>query len=79
MVKVIKAYKQITTTIKSPADIAFEDDRAMTDFRGFYHVADVHTERVNSVQTLEVLEEVITNIQNSLQHRKKVLISQVTA
>ena len=52
-----------------PAD----DERAIADFRAFYALGDVHTKRVKSRKALEVMFEILENLQNNLQTRKKVI------
>jgi len=52
------------------------EDKALAEFRGFAHIAEVYVEGVEDADTLSKLEEIVTKIQDALQDRKKVLFSQ---
>jgi len=56
----------MTQTLKSPAELDLQDDRAVADFRAFYHTAVIHAERVNSGLARNVLIEIVENLQNML-------------
>lgn len=65
-VRVVKSYTTLTQTLKNPAELDIQDDRAVADFRAFYHTAIIHAERVNSGLARNVLIEIVENLQNML-------------
>ena len=72
-IKVIKRYQQLTASLSSPADLPIFEDRAVSDFRGFYSVASVHTQRVENPLVVETMIEILDNLKNDLLSRKKVI------
>lgn len=71
MIKVIK-YTQLT---QQPNVIAYQNDRAMADFRGFLELGSVHVERVNDLKAIDVMEEILDGLKNALRTRRKVISS----
>lgn len=69
MIKLIK----YNDRIQNQKPIAFDNDRAMAEFRGFSMVADPLIDRVSELEIADVLEEVISQIQAKVQSRKKAL------
>jgi hypothetical protein len=57
-------------------DMTQTEDKALAEFRGFAHIAEVYVDRVEDADTLDKLEDIVAKIQSSLQDRKKVLFSQ---
>jgi hypothetical protein len=52
-----------------------DDDRAWAEFRGFEHIALAQIEQTSNIDVIEKLGAILTNIENALQKRKKVVIS----
>lgn len=69
-IKIIKSYITMTERLKSPAELDYESDRAVTEFRGFSIVAHEHINRVHNSLAMNVIEEIIENLQRELMKRK---------
>ena len=57
-------------------DMTQEEDRALAEFRGFEHIAQAYVPLVEDAELLEKLDAIVASIQNALQRRKKVLVSE---
>ena len=68
-IKVIK-YTAFATSLKSPKDVAYETDRAVTDYRAFLPVGAVHASRVTDSKALDVMLEVVENLRDGLTAQK---------
>jgi hypothetical protein len=68
-IKVIKAYTRMTSNLKSPDDLAYQDDVAVTFMRAMHPVAQVHCSRVSSPDAVNVMLEVLENLSKSLRKR----------
>lgn len=53
-----------------------EEDRALAEFRGFEHIAQAYIPLIEDAELLEKLDAIVASIQNALQRRKKVLVSE---
>lgn len=53
-----------------------EEDRALAEFRGFAHVANLYIDNVETEPTLLEIEAILTKIKDALQQRKDMLFSQ---
>lgn len=52
-----------------------EDDRALAEFRGFEHIAHVYIPELTDADIVQQLETIVENIQNALQKKKVVILS----
>ncbi len=65
--QVIKAYNKLTEAKK---EVAFDDDRAVAEFRGFQEPALVHIDRVSTHDSIDVLIEVVETLRDKVMARK---------
>lgn len=71
-VAIIKSYQHV---VEQKTQLPYDDDRAMTDFRAFWPIAQVHSAKVCDVNALEVMLEVVERVRGELLARKSVLLS----
>ena len=66
--KIIKfqTYDKVAPTISSS-----DDARAVADYRGFYHVAQVHSLRVMDMGVIDTLLEITETMRNDLLQQKE--------
>lgn len=72
-IKILKSYQAMTRTLKSPDEIAYQDDLAITDFRSFHRVADLHCQRVMSEAARNVMLEVLEDLKEVLAKNTQVI------
>lgn len=73
-IKVIKGYAALKASLKTPADLSYEDDFGVAEFRAFGAVGIIHAQRVRNPLALDTMLEVIEDLQTCLQDRKKLVI-----
>jgi len=66
VIKVIKAHQRLTQSLKSPDELAYEEDRALAEFRSFYQVASLHTTRVHNTLVINTMLEILENLRDDL-------------
>jgi len=66
-IRVLQSYVKLSASLKNPADLAYEEDRAVADFRGFYQVGTLHATRVRSPLAINTMLEILENLQNDLE------------
>lgn len=72
-VQIIKNYQRLTSSLTSAADLPIFEDRAVADFRGFYSIAQIHTQRVRNPLVVDTMCEILDSLKNDLLSRKKVI------
>jgi len=68
--KLLKAYAKMT---ESKTPIQYDDDKAVTEFRGFNGVGELYIERTSHPDAIDVLIAVTENLRNRALARKGML------
>ena len=75
-ITVIKAYGVLTDSLKTANELAYLDDKAVAEYRAFYHVGHLYAEQVTNGLALNTMLEITEQLNLCLQERKKLLNSQ---
>ncbi len=67
-IRVVKSYTEMVS--HSPQELAYLDDRAVADFRGFHQVAALHVERISSSLAANILLDILSALEKDLRERK---------
>ncbi len=72
-VQVIKSYSVLTQSIQSGADLKYEDDKAVAEYRAFDAVAHLHANRVTNPLALDAMLSIVESIKTDLLNRRKLI------
>lgn len=68
--KIIKAFEALKDTSTL---LPIDDERGICEFRSFYPIACVYSERMRDLYAINVALEIVEDIRKDLQNRKDVL------
>ncbi len=68
----IKVLKKLDVTVIKTLTV--DNDRAMTDYRAFYHIGDLHAKKVNDPYCLNVMLEIVENLREQLLSRSNEIL-----
>ncbi len=67
-------YDELKASLRSPNDLSFDDDRGVTEFRAFKVIGQLHAERVSNPLAMDTMLEVLDDLKNCLQTRRKLVL-----
>lgn len=72
-IRVLKSYQLMTQDLRTPAELDMQTDRAVAEFRAFYVLGAEHIERLNTTLSMNVVEEVLSELLKVLEKKREIV------
>jgi hypothetical protein len=69
----MNSYKELVNDPKALSSLDVKAEREIADYRAFFQIGEVHARNVTNRHSINIMSEVVEQLQNALQERKKVL------